>query len=193
MLYRELLSILGFPRGPESNMFPNTAFSGTTLNMGPYASCKPHRDSQNLVGGVCMIVVLGDFDHTKSGHFIMHEPKVILEARPGDIIFMPSAAITHSNAGLRPGERRSSIVQYISARLFSWAWQGFKCLPKNESAESKQARASEGLERWKELCQLFPTVSELQEAKTSGALAVDAYQKYIRGGRSLLLPIISHD
>ena len=136
-----------------------------------------------------MIAVLGDFDHRTSGHFIMHEPKVILEARPGDVIFMPSAAITHSNAGLKSYERRSSIVQYTSARLFSWVWQGCQVLPANESAESKMRRAAEGVGRWVELSQLFPTIQEMDDAKMSGKLDGDSYRRFIGEGKSLLIPL----
>ena len=67
----------------EPNLFRNSLFCGTTFNLGPDGVTIRHRDTRNLVGGLCMIGVLGDFDHRTSGHFIKEEAKTIqaLESR----------------------------------------------------------------------------------------------------------------
>ncbi len=140
------------------DIFPGSLFCGTTFNLGPYGVTIRHRDSRNLVGGLCMIGVFGNFNHETSGHFIMEEAKVIIELRAGDVVFMPSAAITHRNSQLRAGESRSSIVQYTSGGLFRWVWQGKKLLSKSEMKLKANNCRAEGVGRWKELYELFPTL-----------------------------------
>ncbi len=147
-----------------------------------------HRDSRNLVGGLCMIGVFGNFNHETSGHFIMEEAKVIIELRAGDVVFMPSAAITHRNSQLRAGESRSSIVQYTSGSLFRWVWQGKKMLSKSEMRMKANSRRAEGVGRWKELYELFPTLEELEVAKTTGLMGLGDIKQKIEGGQSLLFP-----
>jgi len=123
-LYSELQVRLGVGSDDTLNqvknqIFPNSPFCATTVNMGPKTATKPHRDSKNLVGGLCAIMVLGDFDHHKSGHLILHEPKLILELKPGDLVFIPSSGVTHSNSPITCGGIRMSIVQYTAGQNFN--------------------------------------------------------------------------
>lgn len=61
---------------------------------------REHWDSKNLVGALCAIAVFGIFNHQTSGHLLLHEIKTIVELRAGDVIFIPSAGLTHSNSKL---------------------------------------------------------------------------------------------
>jgi hypothetical protein len=49
--------------------------------------------------GTCSIGALGPFDHRTGGHLILHEPKVIMEFRCSDVIWIPSAAVMHAWCG----------------------------------------------------------------------------------------------
>jgi len=171
-----------------NNIFKNSRFCGTTFNLGPYAITLEHRDSRNLVGGLCVLGVFGQFDHKTSGHFIMKEPKVVIELRRGDVVFMPSAGITHRNAGMKKGETRSSIIQYTAGGLFQWIWQGFRQLSKSDINVRKGFREREGRSRWKEMWGLFPSLEELEEAKRSGRLPLGDYPTQIQVGDSFLFP-----
>ncbi|KDQ09810.1 hypothetical protein BOTBODRAFT_80704, partial [Botryobasidium botryosum FD-172 SS1] len=84
-----------------SEHFP---FAATTVNFGPEAICGVHMDYANFISGLCLVIALGVYDHTKGGHIVLHEPKVIVEFAPGDFIFFPSAGITHSNTRIQAGE-----------------------------------------------------------------------------------------
>ena len=191
-LYRELIEILkkeGYMKSrKDADMYPCSPFTGTSFNTGPYASTKAHRDVRNLAGGVCMVAVLGNFDCRTSGHFIMHEPKVVIEVAPGDVFFMPSSAITHSNSSLRDGEQRMSIVQYTSGFLFRALWQNFKSLPKDETKEDKEVREQYGKKRWKETWGLFPTTEEIRNGATTGNCVRRSYQESVKMGHSAIIP-----
>ncbi|KLO04463.1 hypothetical protein SCHPADRAFT_911642 [Schizopora paradoxa] len=191
-VYEEVMRRLGVGSDVKANIFKNSLFCGTTFNLGPVGVTVRHRDSRNLVGGLCMIGVLGDFDHRTSGHFIMEEAKTIMELRSGDVVFMPSAGITHMNAGLRSGESRASIVQYTSGDLFRWIWQGKKMLPENEAKLKAGIRAAEGSKRWEEMYSFFPTLMELEEVKDRGdgllGFQDGLLKENILSGKSLLFP-----
>lgn len=187
-MYEEAMTRLELDDDLHRDIFPDSLFCGTTLNLGPNGITIRHRDSRNLVGGLCMIGALGHFNHETSGHFIMEEAKVIVELRHGDIVFMPSAGITHKNSRLRDGESRASIVQYTSGCLFRWLWQGRKMLPVSERILKSKFRAAEGVGRWRELYDLFPTVEEWEAAKRSGLMSLGDVEQIIRSGRSLLFP-----
>ncbi|KLO14059.1 hypothetical protein SCHPADRAFT_827049, partial [Schizopora paradoxa] len=187
-VYEEVMTQLELDKDLRRSIFPGSLFGGTTFNLGPNGITKRHRDSRNLVGGLCMIGALGHFNHETSGHFIMEEAKVIVELQHGDIVFMPSARITHRNSRLREGESRASIVQYTSGCLFRWIWQGKKMLPDNERRLKAGIRAAEGAHRWKELYSLFPTVKEWEDAKSTGLMGLGDIEETIRSGRSYLFP-----
>ena len=135
-----------------------------------------------------MIAVFGDFNCKTSGHFIMHEPKVIVEVAPGDIIFMPSSAITHCNSSLKPHEQRMLVVQYTSGFLFRALWQDFKPLPKNETKEEKKVRLEIGIRRWKATWGLFPTVDEIRNGRDTGNVKRRDYEGFVKSGNSALIP-----
>lgn len=102
----------------------NLPFAAHTFNLGPQAICDMHKDHQNMREGWCPVFVVGDFDYTRGGHFVMREPKVILEVQPGDIVLFMSAAITHGNCGIFAGEERMSWTCYMSGHLMHWMVAG---------------------------------------------------------------------
>ncbi|KAJ7744929.1 hypothetical protein B0H16DRAFT_1727129 [Mycena metata] len=94
--------------------FLNSIWSACTFNLGPQTCCLGHRDFGNLAFGWCAITALGDYDYTKGGHLILWDCKLILEFPPGTTLFIPSAALFHSNIPIGIGECRHSFTQYTA-------------------------------------------------------------------------------
>ncbi|EJD41152.1 hypothetical protein AURDEDRAFT_69181, partial [Auricularia subglabra TFB-10046 SS5] len=132
-----------------------------TLNLGPYVRCLLHRDAQNWPKGICPAMALGDFDHTKGGHFVMEESKVVLELMSGDIILFLSSLITHGNAPLCPGDVRMSWTCWMAGGLVRWLAAGCALVSSLTTGSQQQeySRRSEEFARkgWASLL----TLSEL--------------------------------
>ena len=109
-------------------LFPDSPFCSFTANMGPQTVCIGHRDFWNLVYGTCPIGALGAFNHRTGGHIILHEPKLIIKFRRGDVMFIPSGAVTHENVPIADGETRHSFTVYTAGGLFHYAWCGMQTL-----------------------------------------------------------------
>lgn len=99
---------------------PKTAFPTTACNFRNVCCC-PHRDTQNCPFGWCGITALGEFDHTRGGHLILWELKLIIEFPHGYTILIPSATITHSNTPVADGDVRVSITQYCAGSVLRYA------------------------------------------------------------------------
>ncbi|KAJ7027271.1 hypothetical protein C8F04DRAFT_1189707 [Mycena alexandri] len=147
--------------------FLNSIWSACTFNLGPRTCCLGHRDFGNLAFGWCAITALGHYDYTKGGHLILWDCKLILEFPPGTTLFIPSAALFHSNIPIGIGERRYSFTQYTAGGLFRWIEHGFQSeeayfaslSPEDRVRESAEARA-----RWGSGAGLFCTLEELETA-----------------------------
>lgn len=146
-------------------------FAAVTVNFGPQTVLNLHRDWKNLAFGWCLLYILGDYDHTKGGHLILWELKLILEVRPGDLVFLPSACITHGNIPLASAdETRYSVAWYTAGGLFAWVRAGY-----SKQAEWK-ARDPHGFEefkafseeRWEDGLKLYGTREELSEQGMGG-------------------------
>lgn len=68
-------------------------FASITASLGPKTVCERHRDCKNKAAGVCAIKVLGPHNSRLGGHIVLHELGLIVEMRPGDVLFFPSAVI----------------------------------------------------------------------------------------------------
>lgn len=177
----------------ETYLIPDSPFCGTSLNMGPMAAAKRHVDMKNLVGGICLVGALGHFNYKTSAHFVLVEPKVIVEFMPGDIIALPSGSLTHENTPIRMNipdpEWRASIVQYTAGGLFRWIWQGRKTLPKGHvPAAQKLINDKDGQARWEECVGMFPTLAGLLVAAHTGYMPFHDIVGKIAAGQSKLLP-----
>ncbi|EJD42796.1 hypothetical protein AURDEDRAFT_67131, partial [Auricularia subglabra TFB-10046 SS5] len=138
-------------------------FAAHTLNLGPQVRCILHRDSQNWPEGPCPLLVIGEFDHEVSGHFVIEEAKVALELRSGDVIILLSSLLTHGNAPLRPGEVRLSWTCWMAGGLVRWLAAGCALVSslrtRTEQAQYAE-RAKEFARRgWRSLM----TLSQLRE------------------------------
>jgi len=140
-------------------LFPDCPFMAATVNLGPRTECKMHRDFQNLVFGLCCIIVLGSFDYTKGGFLCLQEPNIHMEVAPGDIVFIPSACVTYGNTAIQPGEKRYSFTLYTAGQLFHWVKNSFA---KKIKPRSKLVEKTEGDVRWLEGWGLHCTLDELK-------------------------------
>lgn len=177
----------------ETYIIPGSPFCGTALNMGPMAAAKKHVDMKNLVGGICLIGALGRFNHRTSAHFVMTEPKVIMEFMSGDLIALPSGSVTHSNTPILMhspyNEWRCSIVQFTAGGLFRWLWQGKQTMPKGSIRKAqKLLNDEEGRARWQECVEMFPTLAGLLIATQTGFMPAQNIRKKISQGKSKLIP-----
>ncbi|EEB93068.1 hypothetical protein MPER_08327 [Moniliophthora perniciosa FA553] len=103
--------------------FSQCCFAAMTFNYGRAFTLR-HIDSLNLYCGLCAVMSLGSFDHTRGGHIVLWNLGLVIELPAGCTIFFPSALIEHSNTPVAAHEHRSSIVQYSAAGLFRWIHNG---------------------------------------------------------------------
>ncbi|KAF9494848.1 hypothetical protein BDN71DRAFT_1482972 [Pleurotus eryngii] len=105
-----------------------SVFPCATLNFGLKVQMFKHRNTMNLGYGWCAITALGRFDHTKGGHLVMWDAKVVIEFPPHSTVLVPSvpalsailrlplhsATITHLNLDISDSEQRVSFTQYCA-------------------------------------------------------------------------------
>ncbi|KAE9384970.1 hypothetical protein BT96DRAFT_1007506 [Gymnopus androsaceus JB14] len=70
----------------------------------PNIHTKYHLDHWNYIGGMCAAFNGGSFDSKRSGHFIAWSLGLVIKFPPGTAIFVPSAAVPHSNMPLAKDE-----------------------------------------------------------------------------------------
>ncbi|KZV98819.1 hypothetical protein EXIGLDRAFT_606643 [Exidia glandulosa HHB12029] len=92
--------------------FPGFPMHGITINTGKRVATPMHVDFKNTMAGMCVISPFGRFDHTRHGMLVLQELKVIMQVAPGDVVFIPSALITHGNTELGEGETRRSWTMF---------------------------------------------------------------------------------
>ncbi|KAJ6459908.1 hypothetical protein C8R45DRAFT_1109284 [Mycena sanguinolenta] len=108
------------PRHP----FPKSVFSCVAFNFGPRVCTFKHRDMCNLPFGWCAVQALGSFDHTKGGHLVLWDAKLVVQFPAGTLILLPSATVAHSNLPVQDGEERISFTQFTAGGLFRWVDYG---------------------------------------------------------------------
>ena len=140
--------------------FERSVFSCAAFNFPPSVATLPHRDSENLPFGWCVVHALGNFDATKGGHLVLDDLRVAIEFPAGASIYLPSATLTHSNVPIGEGESRSSFTQYTPGHLFRWVENGCKTDSQLTAAEEK-AMEEKRKTRWADGIKKWSTFSEL--------------------------------
>src|ERR1700742_4515055 len=114
---------------PPSDSLP---FSGMTINMGspknPGVVTGIHLDCMNYPFCPCVVYSSGSFDHTKGGHFALHDSKRLVKFPPGCAIYVSSAVTRHSNVPVQEGEARQSFTMYMAGALVRFAQGGCQLL-----------------------------------------------------------------
>ncbi|KAG8902437.1 hypothetical protein FRC00_007973 [Tulasnella sp. 408] len=139
-------------------------FSALTINCDPSTICWPHRDSANDAAGICLDGILGDFDPTKGGHLVFHEPKRILELGPGRVVLFPSALITHETIPIPADAWRSGVTGYFAGGLSRFIAQGMQTRREWEekgNPEELSEHDERGPERWAAGVARFQTLADL--------------------------------
>lgn len=145
--------------------YKNTAFAASTYNLGPATICWPHRDSSNRVCNPCANGPFGPYDWRRGGHLIIHEARLVIQLRPGDIMLFPSALVTHGNIPIQPGELRFSFTAYSAGGLERWIQQGFMTEEEWEATKPDAAAAFHAAApiRLAEAFSQFQTIEELRQ------------------------------
>ncbi|KAG9047220.1 hypothetical protein FS837_002782 [Tulasnella sp. UAMH 9824] len=139
-------------------------FASLTANLGPCTICHRHRDAKNRAsGGICVVKTLGPYDWKRGGHLVLHELGLVVEMRPGDAVFFPSAVISHETIPIGDDERRYSLVWYSAGGLFRWQDAGFRSLTSWGIVDPPglNRHQSKGKARWNEGWKKYSTISEL--------------------------------
>ncbi|KAI0676184.1 hypothetical protein C8Q78DRAFT_960830, partial [Trametes maxima] len=157
--YSDTLNALEARHPRLKRNFKNSVFARITFNLGPRTVTYVHIDQNNLPAGLCAITALGDFNPELGGHLILWDVGLIIEFPPGATMLIPSALLHHSNAAIRPGEKRYSLTQYSAGGLFRWVECGFKT-KKDFDAEGGSFKLS-GSERWAEGLRLYSKWADL--------------------------------
>ncbi|TRM56482.1 hypothetical protein BD626DRAFT_519351 [Schizophyllum amplum] len=104
--------------------FKHSVMACSTFNFGPRSVSNPHRDTQNLAFGLCMVHAQGKYNPDYYGQLALWDLGVAIRFPPGATIIFPSALITHSNGAIGPNDVRYSFTQYFSGHLFRWVYNG---------------------------------------------------------------------
>lgn len=163
-LYQENLDNLFRSDTSLFRWFQHSVFSSISFNLGPKTASWPHTDNHNLAFGWCAITALGNFDPDRGGHLILWDLGLVIRFPPGSTILIPSALLTHSNLPIQPGETRYSIIQYSSAGLFRWVYNGFKSdleFKATSTPAQKAQRKRDQKERWGNGLKMFTSWNDL--------------------------------
>lgn len=188
VLYKEARLRLELVDNLVQTIFRQSPFHAMSINDGPRANAEDHRDSHNLIWGLCALGVFGNFNHKTHGQLILREARLVIELAPGDIFIFPSGGITHCNPPFENNDElanevfngkpitRYSLVQYVAGGNLRWIWQGHRIAPKYKNelgflVDSDKERL--GTERWIKGWQLFPTEQQYFRAKDTGVIDVD--------------------
>ncbi|KZO90004.1 hypothetical protein CALVIDRAFT_430995 [Calocera viscosa TUFC12733] len=74
-----------------------------------------HRDDQDPDGGVCVLLVFGNF---KGGQLVLYEPGLVLKVEAGDMVIFPSMSLTHFTLHFQG--RRGTIVMHGDRSWEGW-------------------------------------------------------------------------
>lgn len=141
-------------------LFPDCPYFAATVNLGPRTICKLHVDNQNLSYGQCCIMPFGDFNHKKGSQLYLEQLNALVELRPGDTLFIPSAAVVHGNMPIADGEKRYSFTLYNAGAIFQWiALNGMT--KKGLGSAAQKLMDLEGESRWKGGWGLYRNLSQL--------------------------------
>ncbi|CAA7258603.1 unnamed protein product [Cyclocybe aegerita] len=162
--YTDYLNVLLEATSSLCRNWENSVWAAMTINFGPRTACFKHLDFNNLPFGWCSITALGSYDSTKGGHLILWDLHLVVEFPPGSTIFIPSAAIYHSNTPVCGFETRYSVTQYTAGGLFHWVDYGFQT-SQNYFASLSEEETQKELERLAEQLDmglsLFSTYDEI--------------------------------
>ncbi|KAJ7172954.1 hypothetical protein C8R43DRAFT_873833 [Mycena crocata] len=144
-------------------IFGRSVFSCAAFNFGPNVWTFRHRDVLNCPFGWCAIQSGGPFDHTKGGHLVLWDLKLVIEFPAGALVLIPSATINHSNIPVQDGDKRVSFTQFTAGGLMRFVDNGFQTEAELEAADPVEYARVVAMKdtRWEMGVNLFSTMDEL--------------------------------
>jgi hypothetical protein len=111
-----------------------TAFAGCVVNLGGQDPVQtlPHRDVKESIYGYSCVVPAGDYN---GGAIVLYELKLIIELRPGEVLFFPDSLIHHANEETEGN--RSSVVAFTQENLFHYWKRKFKLVDNKKEKRGK--------------------------------------------------------
>jgi hypothetical protein len=104
---------------PSSLQRKAGAWCGCAVNVGSEnapVEIEVHRDVGVSPLGVSCLSAYGDYE---GGEVVLWEAELIIDLRPGDLLFFPDAVIHHSNNPVLKGTRHS-VVAFTPRNMLSW-------------------------------------------------------------------------
>ncbi|KAJ3823095.1 hypothetical protein F5880DRAFT_1482882 [Lentinula raphanica] len=147
-LHRFLSSLLNRILSDNSSirrMFQGCCYGACHFNLHSAATRK-HEDYFNILFSMCAIYASGDYDYTRSGHFIAWSLGLVTQFPPGTALFIPSAPVTHANTPIPSHQHRSSIAFFTSSGLGRWYQNGYM-----SDKDFKAQATPKQLQSWKDL------------------------------------------
>jgi hypothetical protein len=143
--------------------FAHSVFFCAAFNFRPNVWTFRHRDVLNLAFGWCAVQALGAFDHTKGGHLVLWDLKLVVEFPAGALILLPSATIAHSNVPVVPGDQRASFTQFSAGGIFRFVDNRCRTVEELLEEDPEEYQRVMGLKasRWENGLNLFSTMDEL--------------------------------
>ena len=130
--------------------FPWQPFSGIAINgLSSTTATNPHRDISDLTGGLCLVLVFGDFD-AESGEGALRlgdGVNVEIRARPGDLMIFPSGVLPHWNRPMKSGRQRGSLALFLHASCIRWSGLSER-MKKSCSADEVRAFEENVYQQW---------------------------------------------
>ncbi len=96
---------------PGYEVLPGQPFGGFALNIN--VATFSHRDVKDI--SICVIIPFGEYE---GGELCLHEPGLVIDLRPGDMVAFYSREITHFNLHFKGG--RHSLVFHTDRELKTW-------------------------------------------------------------------------
>ncbi|KAG7091523.1 hypothetical protein E1B28_010552 [Marasmius oreades] len=145
--------------------FERSQFASITFNFGPQVCTCEHTNAKNCPHSMCAITAAGKFDHTKGGHLVLPDLKVIIEFPSGCTLLLPSAILRHHNTPIQPGETRYSVTQYSAGGIFRWLEYGNRTEVELRAQDPAciQEVYAERKGRWAKMVNMFVTLDEVRQ------------------------------
>jgi hypothetical protein len=121
----------------------------------------------NLAQSWCSVTALGTFEPDFGGDLVLWDFGLTIRFPPGSAVLLPSSLLVHSNASIRQGETRYSIVQYAAGGLFRWADNNFQTEGKRlegATADDLVGRREEEGQRWVSATKMYSKIEDLAKA-----------------------------
>ncbi|THU78007.1 hypothetical protein K435DRAFT_701052, partial [Dendrothele bispora CBS 962.96] len=146
-----------------SKNFSKSAFAAATFNFDEQTETMEHVDYFNYIVGWCGITSLGRFNHTKGGHVILWDLRIVIEFPAGTSMIIPSCYLRHSNTSIAPGETRQSFTEYSASGLFRYMDDGMKTRV-SMSIDEREMKKRDAWEKAREAIRIYSTFNELVDS-----------------------------